>query len=80
MEKQQIFEKLMILIRSINSNSEITENLGLLGDAIFDSLEFMNYVTKVEESFNIVISDSEITNKKLGIVGNMVDHIYSKIQ
>ncbi len=79
MEKQQILEKLRILIKSINAGPEIRENSDLPGEAILDSLEFMNYVTKVEESFNIVISNSEITGKSLGIVGNMVDHISSTI-
>ena len=80
MEKEQILEKLRFLIMSINATAKINENTGLIGESILDSLEFMNYVTKVEESFNILISDSEITDKSLGIVGNMVNHIYSKIQ
>ena len=79
MEKQQILEKLIIIIKSINTNAKINENTTLIGESILDSLEFMNYITKVEESFIISISDSEIVGKSLGKIGNMVNHISSKI-
>lgn len=79
MDNQQILEKLRIIIISINTNAKINENTALIRESILDSLEFMNYITKVEESFNIGIRDSEIVGKSLGIVGNMVNHISSKI-
>jgi acyl carrier protein len=78
MSNQQIFEKLRSIGTSINPNAEINDNTALIGDSILDSLEFMNYITKVEEEFKISISDQEIVSKSLGIVSNMVDYINSK--
>jgi len=75
MNNYQIFEKLKTIVSSINQNSVIKESTALIGDSILDSLEFMNYITKVEEEFNISISDQEIVGKSLGILSNMVDYI-----
>lgn len=79
MENQQIFEKLNSIIKMINSKALITENTGLIGESILDSLEFMNYVTKIEEVFSLTISDSEINNLQLGIIKNMITYIRSRI-
>jgi acyl carrier protein len=79
MDDQLIFEKLKKIVKSINANAEINENTTLSGESILDSLEFMNYITKVEETFKIGISDSEIADQKLEILINMVIHISSKI-
>jgi len=78
MENQQIFDKLNLIVKSINGNAVLNENTALIGDSILDSLEFMNYITKVEESFEISISDSEINRLQLGILGNMANYISSK--
>lgn len=78
MSNHLIFEKLRTIITSINPGAEIKNNTALSGDSILDSLEFMNYITKVEEEFNISISDQEIVGKSLGIVSNMVDYISAK--
>lgn len=80
MADKQILEKLRTIVKSINANAEINENTALMGESILDSLEFMNYITKVEELFNIGISDTEISGKSLGIISNMINHISSKIQ
>lgn len=80
MNNQQIFEKLFSIVKSIKSEASITENSGLIRESILDSLEFMNYITKVEESFSLRISDAEISNLQLGIIKNMVNFLCSKIQ
>lgn len=74
-----IFDKLRIIVKSINASAEINENTALIGESILDSLEFMNYITKVEEVFEISISDSEIIDQKLGTLINMINNISSKI-
>ena len=79
MDKNEILETLRTIIKGINVNAEIKETTALLGESILDSLEFMNYLTRVEESFHIKISDAEISGKSLGIVGNMANHISSRI-
>jgi acyl carrier protein len=78
MENQQIFDKLNSIVKSINVNAAINENTALVGDSVLDSLEFMNYITKVEEAFKINISDSEIIGQQLGILHNMTNYISSK--
>jgi acyl carrier protein len=78
MENQQIFDKLNSIVKSINVNAVINETTALVGDSILDSLEFMNYITKVEEAFKISISDSEISGQQLGILYNMTNYISSK--
>jgi acyl carrier protein len=78
MNNIKIYEKIRTIVNSINSGKEINENTALIADSILDSLEFMNYITKVEEEFNISISDQEIVGKSLGIVSNMVEFIRVK--
>ena len=78
MEKQVIFEKLMVIIKSINPNAMINESTALKGESVLDSLEFMNYLTKVEEAFSIKITDAEISYFQLGIIKNMINYINSK--
>lgn len=78
MSNHLIFKKLMTVVNSINAGAEIQEDTALLRDSILDSLEFMNYITKVEEEFSISISDQEIVDNNLGIVSNMVEFIITK--
>ena len=78
MDRQEILEKLLTIITSINDSAEVNEKTALLGNSVLDSLEFMNYLTKVEESFNIEISNSDVTLKNLGIIENMVMYINLK--
>ena len=78
MDDQQIFDELDKIVKSINGKAVITKDTALVGESVLDSLEFMNYITKVEESFKINISDSEIYGQQLGILSNMAKHINSK--
>lgn len=80
MDNHQIFEKLDYIVKSIKSDAVINNNTSLIGASVLDSLEFMNYVTKIEEAFTMTISDSEINNLQLGIIANMINHISSKIK
>jgi acyl carrier protein len=80
MNNQQIFEKLISIVKGIKSVASITENTELMGESILDSLEFMNYITKVEESFSLRISDVEISSLQLGIIKNMINFISSNIK
>jgi acyl carrier protein len=78
MNDQQILERLQTIVKSINEGADINEKTALIGESILDSLEFMNYITKVEESFNLEISDLDITHDSLGVIGNMVIYIRTK--
>ena len=79
MDNHHIFEKINSIVKTINSNAIITEDTALMGDSVLDSLEFMNYITKIEEAFSLTISDSEINNLQLGIINNMITYISSRI-
>jgi acyl carrier protein len=79
MDNQQIFQILVSIVKSIKSEAFINENSALSREHILDSLEFMNYITKVEESFSLNISDTEISKLQLGILKNMIEFIKSKI-
>jgi acyl carrier protein len=79
MNNKEILDILKTIVNSINASAALNENTALVGESILDSLEFMNYITKVEESFQIRIRDSEIVSQKLGILANMVIHISGKI-
>ena len=74
-----IFEKLDSIVKSIKIDAVININTALIGESVLDSLEFMNYITKIEEEFSLTINDSEITNRQLGIVNNMITYINFKI-
>ena len=58
---------------------EASENTALIGDKILDSLDFMNYITTIEEKYKIKISDEDILKNQLGVVKNLVDYIFSKV-
>ena len=79
MENRQIFEKISSIIKSINPNAKIDEETALIEEAVLDSLEFMNYLTKIEESFSIKISDAEISDLRLGIIANMIKYINVRV-
>lgn len=79
MNNQEIFEKLRSIVKSINGSAMINEESALVAEFILDSLEFMNYITKVEETYKLNISDTEIKVNKLGIISNMVTYLSSKI-
>lgn len=78
MDNQQILEKLVSIVKSIKPEALVTEYSALSGASVLDSLEFMNYITKVEESFSLNISDTEISILQLGIIKNMINFIISK--
>jgi acyl carrier protein len=79
MDNQQIFEKISSIVKSINPDATITETSELIGESILDSLEFMNYITKIEEEYSLSISDAEISTLQLGIINNMINYLSTKI-
>ena len=79
MTKTEIFEILTTILKNdIQIQKEIEFSTALLGPQILDSLDFMNYVTIIEEKFEISISDDDISNFKLGIIENMINYILEK--
>ena len=76
MERTEILLKLKEIVeKQLSKTSEITEDTALVGENILDSLEFMNYLTSVEETFDISISDNDIEKYQLGKICNMIDYL-----
>jgi len=80
MDKKKVFEELVNILKSdIGLTIDIEIGTALLAGGILDSMDFMSYVTNVEEKFSIKISDEDISKYKLGIISNMIDYILTKI-
>jgi len=81
MDRVEIMRKIEELLKKeLNVITSINDKTALLQDNILDSLDFMNYVTMVESSFSISISNEDISDFKLGVVGNMVTYIEQRIK
>jgi acyl carrier protein len=72
-EIYQIIEK--ILIEEMEVEKVFNENSALIGEGVIDSLEFMNYVSKIEERFSISISNEDLEEKQLGVIPNMISYL-----
>ena len=80
MERDEIFLKLKEILNNLGVEKvKITENTALLNDKLMDSMDFMNYITTVEEEFGVELSDDDVSSKKLGIIKNMVDFLNKNI-
>jgi acyl carrier protein len=73
-----LIELTRILQENTSLRQPVTPELALLSARALDSMDFMNYVTVVEEQFNVTISDAEIAEHRLGVVGNMVKFLQEK--
>ena len=80
MNKTEIFEKLASILKNVGVTISINEEMALLGGSILDSLDFMNYITQVEELFKVKISDSDLEKYQLGIMKNMVNYLSERIK
>lgn len=78
MKKEEVFEKLVHIIHEVKEEEiEIKMDTLLVESEVFDSLELINYLTMIEENFDLNISLDEFIEKKLGLVEKMVDYIIS---
>lgn len=79
MTNDEIFTKLKeILQTEMSVTVPITEKTALLGEKILDSMDFINYITYIEERFGVKVSDDDIASQKLGILENMVKYLAGK--
>lgn len=67
-----------ILQETTSLRLPVTPDLALLSARALDSMDFMNYITVVEEQFNVTISDAEIAEHRLGVIRNMVEFLQRK--
>lgn len=75
---ENIIEKLNEVICSVTSeeHNKLTSDMSFnqLG---LDSLEYMNFIIKVENTFNIEFEDDDLFSDKYEKVGDFVDKIIS---
>jgi acyl carrier protein len=77
MQQEEIFSILKNELRIIlKKDFEISLETGLFKEEIVDSLEWLAYITRVEEIFDISISDEEADENQLGIMKNMVEFLF----
>lgn len=80
MTESEIFDILkIILTNEIGIQSPLTLETGLFKEKLIDSMDWLSYITKVEEKFNISISDSDGDEFQLGIIQNMVKYLKARL-
>lgn len=68
-----------ILQENTSLRQPVRPDLALLSGRVLDSMDFMNYITVVEERFGVAITDAEIADHRLGIMRNMVEFLQRKL-
>lgn len=79
MNRAEIFDKLVEILKDIKDDIKVTEETALIGEGILDSLELINYLTQIEETYDVSISLDQLADLQLGIVKNMIDYLTSKL-
>lgn len=75
MEKKEIFDKVSAIVADHFDidRAKITDDLNLQTDLDADSIDFVEFVLEVEDTFGAEIDDSEA--EKLHTIGEVVDYI-----
>lgn len=75
MNKKEIFDKVSSIVADHFDidRAKITEDLNLKTDLDADSIDFVEFVLEVEDTFGAEIEDSEA--EKLSTIGEVVDYI-----
>ena len=75
MNKEEVFAKLCEIIEDICGRKDMKLETALVKEGILDSLEIINYLTQIEDTYEISISLDMLSEKQLGIIDNMVNFI-----
>lgn len=78
MDNKGIYSKLNGIIIDIKGDIKVEIDTPLIEKGLMDSLELINYLTQIEETFGVEISLEELIEKKLGLISNMVDYLEEK--
>ncbi|BAP85582.1 acyl carrier protein [Paucilactobacillus hokkaidonensis JCM 18461] len=75
MEKQEIFDKVTEIVADHFDvdRAKVTNELNLKTDLNADSIDFVEFVLEIEDTFGSEISDSDA--EKLSTIGEVVDYI-----
>ncbi|MCF6164947.1 Acyl carrier protein [Furfurilactobacillus rossiae] len=76
MTKQEIFDKISKIIedRFEVTKDKITNDLNFRTDLDADSIDFVEFIMELEDTFGAEISDDDA--EKLTTIGQVVDYIY----
>ncbi len=80
MNKEAIFLKLKEILVDIKGDVNVSYDTALIADGILDSLEVINYLTQIEDTYSLSISLDQLAELKLGIINNMIDYIVNNSQ
>lgn len=79
MNEEQIFERILALLKEeIKIKGEISQETALLKEGCLDSMDFLKYLTRIEEIFHLKIDDAELESHQLGILSNMISFIKNR--
>lgn len=79
MQKELIFDKVMKIIRDdLELSHDVTVNTALLRDGVMDSMDWLGFLTRLEEVFAIKIPYAEAADRQIGIVSNLLAYLEEK--
>lgn len=79
MTDDAILEGILRILRTdLAVEAPLSGETALIAKGILDSMDFANYLTRVEEVFGITIPNEDIEAHQLGILQNMVAYLASR--
>lgn len=78
-----IFEnivKIVVDIKKISDNSALTIESNLIDEFGFDSINIVMLVCRLEEEFDIIITDEELDIDTLSLMNNLVNMVQCKCE
>ena len=76
----EIFRKLELIIKEVNSSVKYDTESHLQKDMGFDSLDTMSFFFEIEKTFGIKIPDSDISdNEMLSSINKIIKYIEQRI-
>ena len=79
MTSNKIRDGLFELLESLRPGTKFNEQLNLVEDLNFDSLDLISFLFEVQSKFNIKIPDEDIDSFKLFQIDNLCNYIQNKI-
>lgn len=78
METEVVLEKLKgIISQEFTKGQEVTTQTDLL-ELGLDSLDIINLLFQIEESFGVAVPEEDFEAQSLKVVGNMVEYLSSR--
>lgn len=73
---ERILEQLNAIVgKIIKKEVSLTTDTHVIAHQILDSLDFMDYVFQIQDSFSVDIPDEDLEQRRLGVIGNMIQYL-----